>query len=289
METWGFQKYLSTRELSEPELPRENSMPSRALLTGGTLLVLLGFLHGAYYAGAMLYQHEQMETDILGRMIGAATQGDLTTVTSEVNNFGNLAGAHAVNIAAHSHIIEFGLLAFLLSFVQPFVFLSDKWKRRWVKLLLGGSVVLPVFVLLELNLGLVAGGIADLGGLAVIIGLVGMMVGIFRYTGSLDAAGRCGEAHDTLAEDSGFRRIGAGRIWHALWPLLRAFCGAPDFGSYGRIAGAGLRLSRRTQPGTIELGIGSVRQHKIRLRSPGGRALTLDWPRHDYGRTGSHF
>jgi hypothetical protein len=57
-----------------------------------------------------------------------------------------------------------------------------------VKLLLGGSVILPVFVLLELKLGLLAGGIADIGGLMVIIGLVGMLVGILRYAGGLDAA-----------------------------------------------------------------------------------------------------
>jgi hypothetical protein len=95
-----------------------------------------------------------------------------------------------VNIAAHSHIIEFGLLAMLLSFVQPFVFLSEKWKRRWVKLLLGGSVILPVFVLLELKLGLLAGGIADIGGLMVIVALVGMLVGILRYSGGLDATER---------------------------------------------------------------------------------------------------
>ena len=188
IQAWGFWKYLRTRELSEPELPAESSMPSRALLTGGTLLVLLGFLHGAYYAGVLLYPHEQMETDILKRMLGAASDGDLTVATSEINNFGNLAGAHAVNIAAHSHIIEFGLLAILLSFVQPYVLLSEKWKRRWVKVLLGGSVILPVFVLLELKLGLLAGGIADLGGLAVIIALIGMMVGSLRYTGRLDAA-----------------------------------------------------------------------------------------------------
>jgi len=95
-----------------------------------------------------------------------------------------------VNIAAHSHIIEFGLLAMLLSFVQPFVFLAEKWKRRWVKLLLGGSVILPVFVLLELKLGLLAGGIADVGGLMVIVSLSGMLVGILRYSGGLDAAER---------------------------------------------------------------------------------------------------
>ena len=188
MEAWGFWKYLATRELSEPALPVENSMPMRALLSGGTLLVLLGFLHGAYYAGGLLYQHERMETEILGRMISAASQGNLNAAGSEVNKFGDLAGAHAVNIAAHSHIIEFGLLAILLSFVQPYVLLSEKWKRRWVKVLLGGSVVLPVFVLLELKFGLIAGGIADLGGLAVIVALIGMMAGILRYTGSLDAS-----------------------------------------------------------------------------------------------------
>jgi len=186
VQAWGFWKYVRCRQLSEPELPDEDSMPRRALLTGGTILVLLGFLHGAYYAGALLYEHERMETAILQRLINAATAGNLDVVTAEVDNFGNLAGARAVNIAAHSHIIEFGLLAMLLSFVQPFVFLSEKWKRRWVKVLLGGSVILPVFVLLELKLGLVAGGIADIGGLMVIVGLVGMLVGILRYSGGLD-------------------------------------------------------------------------------------------------------
>jgi hypothetical protein len=66
------------------------------------------------------------------------------------------------------------------------VFLSEKWKHRWVKVLLGGSVILPVFVLLELKLGLLAGGIADIGGLMVIVALVGMLVGILRYSGGLD-------------------------------------------------------------------------------------------------------
>jgi hypothetical protein len=183
---WGFCRYLGTRELAEPELPKEDGMPRRALLTGGTILILLGFLHGAYYAGALLYQHEQTETAILQRMIGASAEGNLELAAAEVNNFGNLAAERAVNLAAHSHIIEFGLLAMLLSFVQPFVFLSEKWKRRWVELLLGGSVILPVFVLLELRLGLLAGGIADIGGLMVLVSLIGMLAGILRYTGSLD-------------------------------------------------------------------------------------------------------
>ncbi len=192
-ESFGFLRYLRTRELSEPELCADDTMPRRALLTGGTILILLGFLHGAYYAGTLLYEHERMETAILQRVMDAATAGNLAAVTAEVNAFGGLAGARAVNIAAHSHIIEFGLLAMLLSFVQPFVFLAEKWKRRWVKVLLGGSVILPVFVLLELKLGLLAGGIADIGGLMILIALIGMLVGIVRYSGGLDVAGNATE------------------------------------------------------------------------------------------------
>ena len=162
-------------------------MPRRALLTGGTILVLLGFVHGAYYAGTFLYEHERMETVILQRLIDAAAAGNLDAATIEVNNFGNLAGARAVNIAAHSHIIEFGLLAILVGFFQPYVSLRHSWKRNWAWALLLGSLGLPVFVLLELKLGLVAGGIADVCGLLVIVALVAMWIGIVRYTGELDA------------------------------------------------------------------------------------------------------
>jgi hypothetical protein len=162
-------------------------MPRRALLTGGTILILLGFIQGAYYAGTMLYQHERMETEILQRLIGSASAGNLNAAASEIGAFGNLAGTRAVNIAAHSHIIEFGLLALLLSFIQPYIFLAEKWKRRWVELFLGGSVVLPVFVLLEVRFGLIAGGIADIGGLMIIVALIAMLVGIVRYSGAVEA------------------------------------------------------------------------------------------------------
>ncbi len=186
-EARGFRNYVRTRKFAEPALPEDEGWSRRALLTGGTLLVLLGFLHGAWYAGIYLYEHERMEIDILQNMITAAGANDLVTATDQVGNFGNLSGARAVNIAAHSHIIEFGLLAMLLSFVQPYVFLSEPWRRRWTQVLLAGSVVLPVFVLLELRFGLVAGGVADIGGLMVIVALIAMLVGVLRYTGTLDA------------------------------------------------------------------------------------------------------
>jgi hypothetical protein len=194
-QVWGLWKHFRSVRAGtvEPELLLENSWSRRALLTGGTILVLLGFLHGAWYAKAYLYEHEARETRILTTMLDEAGANRFPTAAQSVNDYSGLQAEKAVMIAAHSHIIEFGLLAILLSFIQPYVFLSDEWKQFWVKLLLGGSVILPVFVLLELKIGLLAGGIADVGGLLVIIALVGMLVGVLRYSGRLDGeAGAAG-------------------------------------------------------------------------------------------------
>jgi hypothetical protein len=185
-EGYGFWQFLrGDASGRESELPADRSWERRVLLSGGTLLILLGFLYGAWYAGVDLYRHEARETQVLTNMLDSSAGGQGGAVVA-VANYGSLAAERAVKIAAHSHLIEFGLLAMLLSFVQPYVGLSDRWKRRWVVLLLLGSVILPVFVLLEMNFGLVAGGIADAGGLLVIIALTGMLVGVLRYSGSLD-------------------------------------------------------------------------------------------------------
>ena len=186
VEAWGLWKYFRASDtVTEPALPQDRSWERRVLLSGGTLLILLGFLYGAWSAGGDLYEHESRETRILKSMLDRSNgQEDNATVAE----FGSLATEKAVKIAAHSHIIEFGILAILLSLVQPYVQLRDAWKRRWVVVLLAGSVVLPVFVLLELKMGLLAGGIADAGGLMVIVALMAMLVGVLRYSGSLDAA-----------------------------------------------------------------------------------------------------
>ncbi len=188
VEAWGLGKHFRAgNAVTEPMLPKDRSWESRILLSGGTFLILLGFLYGAWYAAIDLYEHEARETRILKSILDHATSGQ-GGATMAVADYGSLAAERAVKIAAHSHVIEFGLLAILLSFIQPYVYLGEIWKRRWVVVLLAGSVVLPVFVLLELKLGLLAGGIADAGGLMVIVALVAMLVGILRYSGSLDGA-----------------------------------------------------------------------------------------------------
>jgi hypothetical protein len=169
------------------ELLGDRSWPARVLLSGGTLLVLIGFLHGGYYAGAHLFRYEAKDSELLSAMTTHAAAGDSAAALQAVADYGQLQGAKAVNIAAHAHVIEFGVLAILLAFFQPYVFLSEKWRRVWAVVLLIGSLALPVFVLLELQWGLVAGGFADVGGLLVIVALFAMLVGIWRYTGKLDS------------------------------------------------------------------------------------------------------
>lgn len=185
----GLVRYLhgSRRSVTNEALLRERSWTVRALLSGGTLLVLAGFLHGAYYAGADLYEHEARDGALLRAMLHNAAQNNQAMAAQAVDDYGSLQGEMAVEIAAHAHIIEFGFLAILMAFVQPYVFLSEPCKRRWAATLLLGGLMLPVFVLLELRWGLLAGGLADVGGLLVIVALSGMFAGVLRYTGKLDA------------------------------------------------------------------------------------------------------
>src|SRR5260370_19035744 len=107
---------------------------------------------------------------------GAAASAKIV-VDQALGEYGQLQGDKAVNIAAHAHAIEFGLLAILLAFFQPYVCLSEAWQRRWAAVLLLGSLLLPVCVLLEVRYGLVAGGIAAFSGLLVIIAFLAVWIG----------------------------------------------------------------------------------------------------------------
>jgi len=185
----GLVKHFRTRVPTHAKdgLLSDRSVASRLLLGGGMVLVLAGFLHGAYYAGVDLYRHEALDISILTEMAKAAAANDAGIVDRSLEAYGQLQGDKAVKIAAHAHIIEFGLLAMMLAFFQPYVRLRERWKLRWAYILILGSALLPVCVLMELRFGLVAGGLADFGGLLVIVALLAMWIGILRYTGQLDS------------------------------------------------------------------------------------------------------
>ena len=183
-------QFRGERANSADNLLTDRSTEGRMLFAGGIALVLLGFFHGAYYAAADLYKHEAQDYSLLAQMSAGAAAGARVVVNDALTGYGQLQGAKAVNIAAHAHSVEFGLLAIMMAFFQPYVSLRARWKRRWAMVLLLGSLLLPVFVLLEVKYGLVAGGIADLAGLLIIFALLAMWIGILRYTGELDASAR---------------------------------------------------------------------------------------------------
>lgn len=190
----GVWRYFRNREqaVAQDDLLQDRSVLGQRLIAGGLLLVLAGFAHGSYYAAADLYRHEAADFTILSRMSVAAGTQNVSEVSQALVEYGQLQGEKAVNIAAHAHFIEFGILAMLLAFFQPYVSLQEKWKRRWGNVLLAGSALLPVCVLLELKFGLYAGGLADFGGMLVIVAMMAMWIGIVRYTGALDSEGRAG-------------------------------------------------------------------------------------------------
>ena len=179
--------FLLRSALPPDKLLSDRSPAARWLLAGGLCLILAGFVHGAYYAASDLYRHEEADYRILSQLASAASARNQSQINQALGDYGQLQGDKAVKIAAHTHIIEFGLLAMLLAFFQPYVQLSEIWKARWARVLLCGSLLLPVCVLLEMRYGLVAGGIADAGGLLVIVALLAMWIGILRQTGRVDA------------------------------------------------------------------------------------------------------
>jgi hypothetical protein len=187
----GMWKHFRAKLASPADkLLADRSMEGRMLFAGGIALVLLGFFHGAYYAATDLYRHEAQDYSLLGQMSAGAAAGAGAVVDEALSGYVQLQGAKAVNIAAHAHSIEFGLLAIMLAFFQPYVSLRARWKRWWAGALLLGSLLLPICVLLEMKFGLVAGGLADFAGLLIIFALLAMWIGILRYTGELDASVR---------------------------------------------------------------------------------------------------
>src|SRR5215467_11045392 len=71
---WGTWRYVRSRRVTsiEPEFSTDRSWERRVLLAGGTLLILAGFLYGAWYAEKHLYEHERMETGLLFAMLHTA-------------------------------------------------------------------------------------------------------------------------------------------------------------------------------------------------------------------------
>src|SRR6266851_1393990 len=108
---FGFWKNFSVspKPAIKDALLQDRSAPGRMLLSGGLVLVLLGFLHGSWYALMDRDRHEAQDVSILSSMSAGAAGGNRAAVDAALAEYGGLQGDKAVKIAAHAHSIEFGL------------------------------------------------------------------------------------------------------------------------------------------------------------------------------------
>ncbi len=162
------------------------SASSRILLKTGAFLILAGMLFGFYYAWVYVTQHEPGQVVLLRRALDAAATRDTSTATASALAYRSLQSRIAVVTAAHSHVIEMGIMAILLAFVQDFVFLSARWKRLWAILFSIGGGIMPICTYLASMYGLLFAGFADTFGMMSVVALFAMLCGIVRHTGALE-------------------------------------------------------------------------------------------------------
>lgn len=161
-----------------------SSASSQILLRTGACLILAGMVFGFYYAWVFVTQHEPRQIALLDSALTSALARDPSGATTSITAYQALQSRIAIVTAAHSHIIEMGIMAVLLAFVQNFVFLSDRWKRKWAVLFCIGGAVMPICTYCASLFGLVPAGFADAFGMLSLIALFAMLCGLVRQTGA---------------------------------------------------------------------------------------------------------
>ena len=191
IQLWGLWRHAR----GQGELPRQalyigaGNRASRALLVGGLLLLVGGFLYGAGFAAFGGSVGILTEVDILKQIVSSAAASDQASLNADFGAFGRLQMLRAINVASHAHINEMGILLLLLSFMQGFVQYRERIRDRWAMAAVISGIALPAGILLEIPLGIVGSIVADLAGFSMIVCLMAMLFGLLRHTGARDAQG----------------------------------------------------------------------------------------------------
>ena len=188
----GIWRHVRGRGEGEPGRVGETAAASsagRVLLAGGLLMLATGFLYGA---GMALWKEGGLgaqEVDILKSIVTHAAASALPQMDAAFADYGEFQLYRAINVAAHAHINELGILLLLLSLLQRFVYFREAVRRRWALAATLSAFALPVGILLEINFGIVGSIVADLSGFALVVCLMAMLFGVLRHTGVMDSRG----------------------------------------------------------------------------------------------------
>jgi hypothetical protein len=189
VQLWGLWRHNRDGEtpIPAPKYLDKNNTAAGALLVGGLLLLVSGFLYGAGYAAWSEFGGTTSEVAILKDIVthAAASQQDL--LGAAFGDYGNYQMYRAINVAVHTHINEMGILLLLMAFVQAFIQYTDTVRRRWAQLAIVSGFGLPIGILMEINFGILGSIVADFFGFTMIVSLMAMLFGLLRRTGARDA------------------------------------------------------------------------------------------------------
>ena len=184
---WGF---LGRKGAKHAEPMKLGDSPSaRIFARGGTLLILLGMCFGFYYAWVFVTQHEPGQNALLQSSLERAAKGQVSPAKSDMLAYRGLQSRIAITAAAHSHVIEYGMLAILLAFLQPQVLLKERWKKLWAWIFVLASLAMGLCIFGATIFGLRSAGLADTFGVFLILSITANLAGIVRRTGAEDAVG----------------------------------------------------------------------------------------------------
>ncbi len=185
---WGLWRHHRSDEtpIPTPRYLSPDNTAASALMVGGLLLLVSGFLYGAGYAAWAKFGGATSEVAILKNIVTHAAASNQDLLGATFGDFGDYQMYRAINIAVHTHINEMGILLLLMSFVQGFIQYRDPVRRRWAQLAIVSGFGLPIGILLEINFGLLGSIVADLFGFLMIVSLMAMLFGLLRLTGARD-------------------------------------------------------------------------------------------------------
>jgi hypothetical protein len=157
-----------------------STQSSRLLVRIGLALILAGMCFGLLRAWQLYAGDERGVEAALEHGVSALVHGDEARAGASIAAFKQLQSRNALLAAAHSHAIEFGMLAVLLACLQSRIQMSEPWRVRWAYAYAIGASALPVCVSLAPTYGMRAAAVADTAGMFVMVALVALAIGLAR-------------------------------------------------------------------------------------------------------------
>ena len=151
---------------------------TRLLAFGGIAFVAAGILVGELYA--IYVSH--IANGVIGRtwpeIIRSVVGGDAAAFSGHFDVISDLTAKRGRLMNTHSHLGGYGLVAILLSFLQPYVRLDAKTKRRIAEGFLLGALVHVLGVYVSYYAGAWTLYVADVGALLVVVASGGSLLAL---------------------------------------------------------------------------------------------------------------